>query len=1101
MKNKFKVIVTSLLLGTMVACGGGGGTSTDNNSVNSTNPPVSENISSEDKVSDEVVSSDDIVSSEAASQEQPSENNSQSEEVKEFEEVSYSVNISDLETGTQETDTIVNRFTIPAGTEIRNRTKTYNGADGTSITFEKSVKIGSSSASIIVDSPGKGTLSFYIQNGSSGAATQFVVIDGPNGSQEIEFAGTNESSPVVKLEIEVEEGIYTIKRKSGTIDIYQLDLVCMVEKAEESGFEIAAKGKIDYIEGEAFDSSDLQLNKVFGNGRTDTLDINDANVKVDSSKFNSAVPGVYPITVSYKEYAPITYDVTVYGVNELTLGFDAIEKIANSSAGNGVYFNHSVREVYNVGDTFDAKGLSVIANGAFGEAEKDFLLDDYQVTGFDSESAGTKTVTVSFETNGKTVSETFDVYVVAEAPCKNGDVFQVKVDQEYTGVIGSAENGFNMFTTVQQALDYLGNHESITNNDKKLLYVAEGTYTEKLEITIPYLTIQGENTDTTVIEWDSIYGLNDAGGFTHTTDSTATVAIRESAFRCVIDGVTISNWYNSQARMDERNLGIERALALLVQSDQFVMRNGKLLGIQDTLELFTGRQYFENTFISGYTDFIFGTNNTTYFTDCTIHTIDTTKDDSGTAGYLTAFKGSNKGSGDAVTYGAIFDDCDFTADEGVMKGKTAIGRPWGAYAAVAVINSRLGDHISTDGYNSSSNKNTRYVAMNAKPTDETVQYVEYNNTGAGAIQEAVAGMRMLTAEEAANYSNFEIIFGTTNNKVTYNEAWDPMSTDVVVDDSIYYIFNNKPSVTGVSYVYDQNIQGGTGTFGDIAIDATSGKVTARDSDTQINQGAKMTFNVKAGTTVTVNTYPGYHAYTLNGVATSSDTFAQHYAEDTTVVFEAVGQVYLFSIVINPNEEAPEAAVATSLSISGQKTSFVAGEEFDYSTLKVQVNYSDNSLVTLEADQYEVTLNGDTSVSGNYVATVSYNGLSTTYDVTYVAAGVDPTVIAEDTTIQFGEEGNYKTSPYIVDADSCNFRDNSGNNCQITGSFSIKVKAGATVAVSSYSGYTSYTVSINGGEASAEQTGTEYTFTVSEDSTITFSSVKNDNYFYNISVTY
>ena len=65
-------------------------------------------------------------------------------------------------------------------------------------------------------------------------------------------------------------------------------------------------------------------------------------------------------------------------------------------------------------------------------------------------------------------------------------------------------------------------------------------------------------------------------------------------------------------------------------------------------------------------------------------------------------------------YGAIFDGCKFTADEGVggtaeKPAKTAIGRPWGAYAAVAIINSEIGGHISTVGYSTS--KNERYVAM------------------------------------------------------------------------------------------------------------------------------------------------------------------------------------------------------------------------------------------------------------------------------------------------------------------------------------------------------------------------------------------------------
>ena len=43
------------------------------------------------------------------------------------------------------------------------------------------------------------------------------------------------------------------------------------------------------------------------------------------------------------------------------------------------------------------------------------------------------------------------------------------------------------------------------------------------------------------------------------------------------------------------------------------MKNCRLLGYQDTLELFTGRQYIVDTNIQGVSDFIFGINNTPYF--------------------------------------------------------------------------------------------------------------------------------------------------------------------------------------------------------------------------------------------------------------------------------------------------------------------------------------------------------------------------------------------------------------------------------------------------------------------------------------------------------
>ena len=136
-------------------------------------------------------------------------------------------------------------------------------------------------------------------------------------------------------------------------------------------------------------------------------------------------------------------------------------------------------------------------------------------------------------------------------------------------------------------------------------------------------------------------------------------------------------------------------------------------------------------------------------------------------------KGCNKGDNDAIKYGVIFDKCNFTADSGVNKGGTAVGRCWDKYAAVAVINSTMGEHMSTTPY-ADSGKGFRYIAMNAKPTASTVQFVEYNNTGAGAVTEKINGMsEYLTATTAANYADMAVIFGTTNGKVTYASAWNP----------------------------------------------------------------------------------------------------------------------------------------------------------------------------------------------------------------------------------------------------------------------------------------------------------------------------------------
>ena len=1011
-----------------------------------------------------------------------------------FEEVKYTLNISEIATGVRSEDDINGKFTIASGTEVRNRTKSYEGVE-----YNKSVKIGGNAHKVIVSVPGTGTLRFIIQNGSSGVDMQFTKVIAPDGTtQDIEFVAGAESNPLVMIEVEVTEGEWIITRgkNGGTQDIFYLELECLVAVAEESGFELVSDGKTEFLTGETLDTTGVRLNATFANGKTDNLPLE--NVEIDTSLVNMGQSGTYPITIKYKDYEPLTYYVYVYAPESIKLGFDAIEKLSsNSAAGNGVYFNHSWKEVYMVGEALDTDGLSVIVVAKCGDVALEFRVDDYTISGFDSSYADYNILTIS--AYGLTTE--VEVHVTEQQPTPDEDgIYKLLVDPSYEGLAGFISGPYHVFRTIQGALDYA---EHIDKSAVKEICVAPGLYNEKLEITIPNLKIigWGDKPEDVVIEWDSLYGLEDEGGFVHTTDSTATVAVRESAVNCVIDNVTISNYWNTQERMDEAKLAIERGLALLVQSDRFIMKNSRLLGIQDTLELFTGRQYFENTFISGYTDFIFGTNNTTYFKNCTIHVIDTEKDDKGTAGYITAFKGSNKGESDAITYGAIFDGCKFTADEGVTEGCTAIGRPWGAYAAVAVMNSELGGYISTKGFSTS--KNERYVSMTVKPTDATAQFVEYNNTGAGAIAEAVAGMRMLTAEEAAMYADFAVIFGTTNRNVTYLDPWNPMSEEVVVDDRTYYYFNGVEGTEGTCYTYTDNIQGTTGTFGEITIDATKGKVTARGSDTQINAGAKLIFNVDGGTLVTVISYPGYGYYTINGIAhNANDTFSVYFAEATEVVVEATATAYLYQVILDPNSEAPEAPALQQIKVEGMNTNYTVGDELSFEGASVKAYYSDNSIVTLTDYKVDTTA-VNKAAAGTYDVVFSFGGATATVSVVYEGSNADPAItenIVLDFTTQDGLNAINNNKRITIEAVSGQYYFNNGNS-RFEGTISFMVKAGAKIIVTPYhdAKYVSYTIGYLDEEELMTYTGA-YTYEVDADCTMVYTGLSG-NYICSIQIVY
>ena len=979
-----------------------------------------------------------------------------------MERVSYYLNISNLATGTLAEDEINGKFNIVAGSEIRNRTKIFEGVE-----YSKSVKIGNSSTKIKVDVPGSGKLSFLVQNGSSsGAATQFITVTAPDGTvYDIEFVGTSGGSPVVKLEIDVTPGEWIISRgkNGGTQDVFELNLSCIVEKSDENGFALVSAGKVNYLTNEELDFSGVRLNATFANGKTDPLAIE--NVDIDVSAVDMTTSGVYPIVISYKDYAPITIEVNVFAPESIKLEFDAVEKLSqNSSYGNGVYYNHSWKEVYLIGEELNTAGLSVIVVATNGDKTLEFRVDDYEITGFDSSTIDILTLIIS----AYGVEATTSVHITDTQPTPNEEgVYQLLVDPGYLGLAGVLSGPYHVFQTIQSALDYA---ENIDKSAVKELYIAPGLYKEKLEIVVPNLKIigWGETPDDVVIEWDSLYGLVDAGGFTHTTDSTQTIAIRESAYNVTIENVTISNYWNSQERMDAAGLGIERGLALLVQADRFVMKNSKLLGIQDTLELFTGRQYFENVYISGYTDFIFGTNNVTLFKNCTIHVIDTIKDDQGTAGYITAFKGCNKGEGDAIVYGAIFDGCKFTADEGVSEGKTAIGRTWGAYAAVAIMNSELGGHISTAGYNPSNNKNTRYISMNGiHPTDATVQFVEYNNTGAGAITEPVAGMRFLSDEEAKLYVDYKVIFGTSNGSISYQDPWNPEIVEIVVDNRDYYYFNGKSSATGSSNTFDTSTtiaSGSTLEWAGLIISAENGRVAWNQNANALNMkaGAFIKFNVKAGSMVTVETYPNYNYFTLNGVATASaNMLSQYYAEDTEVILLSTGDLYIYSITINPDAEAPAAPTLNEIKVEGLNLNYTVGDELALEGVVVKALYSDNS-IRIIAD-YTVDASAVVnSAAGSYDVVFSYEGKSVTVTVTYENPNAGPE-ISKSTVLDFSTPDGLaavQNNPRVTIDGSVR---HNGAEIQIKGTISFQVKAGTVVTVIPYANtsYASYTIGKEG----------------------------------------
>ena len=102
--------------------------------------------------------------------------------------------------------------------------------------------------------------------------------------------------------------------------------------------------------------------------------------------------------------------------------------------------------------------------------------------------------------------------------------------------------------------------------------------------------------------------------------------------------------------------------------------------------------------------------------------------------------------------------------------------------------------------------------------------------------------------------------------------------------AIWDFQNNKPG--GINAA--TNFEGKTGEVNStmdgitMRVDATTGKLTGRTSDTQFNAGTKLQIPVKsAKDVVTVTSYPNYHNYTVGGIAATTDV-TEHKATSAEV---------------------------------------------------------------------------------------------------------------------------------------------------------------------------------------------------------------------------
>lgn len=281
-----------------------------------------------------------------------------------------------------------------------------------------------------------------------------------------------------------------------------------------------------------------------------------------------------------------------------------------------------------------------------------------------------------------------------------------------------ALDGSGDFTTVQTAID-----SANTEKGAVLIYIKKGIYKEKLVIPSSKKGLQllGEDKDKTIITNDDYSGKpNPNSKRNFGTSDSYTLLVRADDVR--IENVTIENSWCEKGQ----------AVSLCAKGERFIIKNSRILGCQDTL-LTDGDgyyQYYENCYIEGTTDFIFGPA-VAVFQNCIIK--------SKTNSYITAAS-----TPENQEFGYVFFNCKLIADANATK--VFLGRPWRPYAKTVFIGCNLGSHILPEGWNP-------WPDERFADKTKTAFYAEYNNKGKGAkTNKRVAWSHQLTKEVAAKYS-------------------------------------------------------------------------------------------------------------------------------------------------------------------------------------------------------------------------------------------------------------------------------------------------------------------------------------------------------------
>ena len=278
-----------------------------------------------------------------------------------------------------------------------------------------------------------------------------------------------------------------------------------------------------------------------------------------------------------------------------------------------------------------------------------------------------------------------------------------------------AKDGSGNFKTVQEAINAVPDFRK----KETRIFIKNGVYKEKLILAEckTLVTFIGENVGSTIITYDDYNQKKNIFGEDKGTSGSSGFYIYGTDFTA--ENVTFQNTAGP----------VGQAVAVSVSGDKIRFKNCRFLGFQDTLYTYgrESRQYYNNCYIEGTVDFIFGSS-TAVFDSCTIF--------GKRAGYYTAAS-----TPEGKKFGYVFMNCNVTGN--APADSFLLGRPWRPFAKTVFINCKLDKQVRAEGWSNWSNP----------ANEKTAYYAEYKNYGPGAsTKKRVKWSHQLADDEAKQYT-------------------------------------------------------------------------------------------------------------------------------------------------------------------------------------------------------------------------------------------------------------------------------------------------------------------------------------------------------------